>query len=84
MMTHDERAFMNGISLLQNADVEFLLFLRRLFSGNRVGLANMQSEALFDTDAEALEALIQEQDSIVGIFDDAIDRRRPDNVAYIN
>ncbi len=47
-------------------------------------LENIQSEALFGTDAEALEALIQEQDSIVGIFDDAIDRRRPDNVAYIN
>ena len=47
-------------------------------------LENIQSEALFDTDAEALEALIHEQDSIVGIFDDAIDRRRPDNVAYIN
>ena len=47
-------------------------------------LENIQSEALFDTDAEALEALIQEQDSIVGIFDDAIDRRRPNNVAYIN
>ena len=84
MMTHEERAFMNGISLLQKADTEFLLFLRRLFSGYRVGLANMQSEALFDTDVEALEALIQEQDSIVGIFDDAIGRRKPDNVAYIN
>ena len=84
MMTHEERAFMNGISLLQNADTEFLLFLRRLFSGYRVGLANMQSEVLFDTDAEALEALIQEQDSIVGIFDDAIGRRKPDNAAYIN
>ena len=47
-------------------------------------LENMQSEALFDTDAEALEVLIQEQDSIVGIFDDAIDKRRPDNVTYIN
>ncbi len=83
-MTHEEKAFMNGISLLQKADTEFLLFLRRLFSGYRVGLANMQSEALFDTDVEALEALIQEQDSIVGIFDDAIGRRKPDNVAYIN
>ncbi len=84
MMTHEEKAFMNGISLLQKADTEFLLFLRRLFSGYRVGLANMQSEALFDTDVDALEALIQEQDSIVGIFDDAIGRRKTDNVVYIN
>jgi len=47
-------------------------------------LENIQSEALFDTDAEALEELIKEQDSIVGIFDDAIGRRRPDNVVYLN
>ena len=84
MMTHEEREFMDGINLLQNADTKFLLFLRRLFSGYRVGLVSIQSEALFDTDAEALEGLIQEQDSIVSIFDDAIGKRKDNNVVYLN